>query len=187
MIHAWPCWLKLFDNWYLTVSYRPVDHIADRGVKETLLVPCIDYTHCTTIYNTASIDIGETGNYTIHGCLSEGTRGHTNTQLVITRHIGYYWHTPFGISEALQYLWHQCNKVRSEFIILEENQLRIWVCGYYWVFKSHNLVLISWEPESSGGLKTLTTLTGLGRQKRRANHTPLPPEARWQIHRAQGP
>ena len=59
--------------------------------------------------------------------------------------------TPFGISEALQYLWHSCNKVRSEFIILEENQLRIWVCDISEYPRIIILYQYQGEPESSGG------------------------------------
>ena len=92
----------------LDISYTDCDSLHNCFTKEHHCHRC-PYTVVVSILHTLIQLIGyliSEVRLRLHGCLSEGTRGHTNTQLVITRHIGYHWHTPFGISEALQYLWH---------------------------------------------------------------------------------
>ena len=142
MIHAWPCWLKLclISDLKSVTDCDPTLHsCAQKNIIGVLTLLCTN----SAIHHTAYWYFGKEVRQRLHGCLSEGTRGHTNTQLVITRHIGYYWHYPlwdiWGLTILVALVQQGKEWVHNSWGE-STSYLGVW---YYWVSKNHNLVLIS--------------------------------------------
>ena len=132
----------VFDNWYLksVTDCDPTLHsCAQKNIIGVLTLLCTN----SAIHHTAYWYFGKEVRQRLHGCLSEGTRGHTNTQLVITRHIGSHWQYPlwdiWGLTILVALVQQGKEWVHNSWGE-STSYLGVW---YYWVSKNHNLVPIS--------------------------------------------